>query len=304
VAGTGRETGQGRGRRSLALALAASLSVHLLVLLALALWPRRVPAPPAREPLEFTLLERAAPIPEAPATSAPSGPRRPGLRTRAPGPPGETGAGAGHPAPSTPDAPLAGAPAGAPSLGEMSARAAAAVVQRRGPERPAGDSVGGRVSEMLHRGVGERAVARGGFWDAYFTEVRQALLASWPAARTLSWTGLRRTVRVRLILDAEGTLRDFDLLGTSGDAVMDREVEEGLRAARFPSPPELVLHGLSELVTEWHFTVHPGLAPKPGTPVLGPLGVGIAFDLVTLFDPHVDLTPLERNVTLAAYWTR
>ena len=144
MAGTGRETGQRRGRRSLALALAASLSVHLLVLLALALWPRRVPAPPAREPLEFTLLERAAPNPAAPATSAPSGPRRPGLRTRAPGPPGETGAGAGHPAPSTPDAPLAGAPAGAPSLGEMSARAAAAVVQRRGPERPAGEPAPGR----------------------------------------------------------------------------------------------------------------------------------------------------------------
>jgi hypothetical protein len=30
----------------------------------------------------------------------------------------------------------------------------------------------------------------------------------------------------------------------------------------------------------------------------------VTFDMVTLFDPHVDLTPLERNVTLAAFWTR
>lgn len=191
-----------------------------------------------------------------------------------------------------------------PSLGEMSSRAAEAVVKERGPQRPVGSSVGAQVTEMLHRGVGERGVSREGFWDAYFSELRRALLASWPAARSLAWTGLKRTVRVRLVLDAAGMLRDFDLLGTSGDPVVDREVEESLRSARLPSPPELVLRGATELVTEWHFTVHPGLAPKPGTPTLGPLSVGVAFDLVTLFDPRVDLTPLERNVTLAAFWTR
>jgi len=202
------------------------------------------------------------------------------------------------------DAPRVEATLPGPSLDEMSSRAAEEVVRRRGPQRPVGGAVGEQVADMLQRGVGERTVAKEGFWDAYFTDLRRALLAAWPAARSLAWTGLRRTVRVRLVLDGEGLLRDFDLLGTSGDPVVDREVEQSLHAARLPSPPALVLRGATELVTEWLFTVHPGLAPKPGSPTLGPLGVGVAFDVVTLFDPHVDLTPLERNVTLAGFWTR
>ena len=107
------------------------------------------------------------------------------------------------------------------------------------------------------------------------------------------------------MIDAEGLLRDFEILDTSGDAVVDHEVEQAIHlASHLPCPPARVLRGRSELVTEWKMTVHPGLAPKPGTPVLGPLGVGIAFDMVTLFDPRIDLTPLERNVTLSSYWAR
>ncbi|MGZ3481709.1 MAG: TonB family protein, partial [Myxococcaceae bacterium] len=142
-------------------------------------------------------------------------------------------------------------------------------------------------------------------WDAYFTELRKALMAAWPATRARGWTERRRAARIRLVIDAEGLLRDFEILTTSGDPVVDHEVEQAIhQATQLPCPPSRVLHGKVELVTEWRMTVHPGLATKPGTTVIRPLAVGIAFDAVTLFDPRIDLTPLERNVTLSSYWVR
>jgi outer membrane biosynthesis protein TonB len=294
-----------RGRRRFLLALAGSLFAHLVLFAALSDISRPVPM---RRPIQltpFTVVE--LPPASAPAPAPPPGRatvRRPSAPAFAPGRPPPPGGGPALPGVPVPDAPRVEATLPGPSLDEMSSRAAEAVVRRRGPQRPVGTSVGEQVADLLLRGVGERTVAKEGFWDAYFSDLRRALLAAWPAARSLAWTGLRRTVRVRLVLDGEGLLRDFDLLGTSGDPVVDREVEESLHAARLPSPPALVLRGATELVTEWLFTVHPGLARKPGTPSFGPLSVGVTFDMVTLFDPHVDLTPLERNVTLAAFWTR
>jgi TonB family protein len=190
----------------------------------------------------------------------------------------------------------------------MSERAAEAVVGSRGPLHPAGDTVGDRVAQVLKRGSGEMAVGRSGFWDAYFTVLRKALMTAWPAEQSRTWTDQKRSTRIRLVIDAEGLVRDFEVIIVSGDRVMDREVEQVLHAcAQLPPPPPGVMQGKTELVTEWQLTVHPGLAAKQGSYGFGygsGITFGAVFDMVTLFDPHIDLTPLERNVTLASYWTR
>ena len=86
---------------------------------------------------------------------------------------------------------------------------------------------------------------------------------------------------------------------------MDADVERALHVtSHFSPPPEHVMQGRPELVSEWEFTVHPALALAQGMPTFGPLGPGLTFDVVTLVNPSVDLTPLERNVALASYWTR
>jgi TonB family protein len=117
--------------------------------------------------------------------------------------------------------------------------------------------------------------------------------------------GDKATTRIRVVLDADGLLRDFDIVAASGNPTLDKEVEQALhQTTQFPPPPDNVMHGKLELVTEWEMTVHPGLAQKAGTPTLGPFGAAMVFDLVTVVNPKVDLTPLEFNVALATYWTR
>jgi TonB family protein len=187
----------------------------------------------------------------------------------------------------------------------MSERAAEAVTERRGSKHAPPDSIGTRLAETLKRELGAVVVARRGYWDAYFTLVRKALLAAWPADGSRASSSKKRSLRIRLILDAEGALRDFELLLTSGDRMLDREVEQALHTAPpLPPPPAHVMQGKTELVSEWELTVHPGLAPQIGVPTLGPLGPGLAFDVVQLVDSRIDLTPLERNVTLFSYWTQ
>jgi TonB family protein len=187
----------------------------------------------------------------------------------------------------------------------MAERAAEAVVTRRGPGHAPADSAGERLAQALQRGANALAVERGGFWDAYFTDLRKALLAAWSAERPESHFDRKATTRIRLVIDSEGLLRDFDIVITSGNPAMDYELEQALhQTAKLPSPPAHVLHGKTELVTEWEFTVHPGLAMRQGETTFGPLGFGAVFDLITIVNPRVDLTPLERNVALATYWTR
>jgi periplasmic protein TonB len=287
------------------LALLASLLLHLALLLVL----QRRPVSEAhrQRPLQFTVLQRPPPPASAPAPP-PHAAALPGRPGREP---------AGHPGPpSASSAPTLGTrpldspfalPAlpGPPSLREMSERAAEAVTELRGPTRAPPESVGTRLAAELRRGLGEVVVARRGYWDAYFTLLRKALLAAWPADGSRALSSRKRSVRIRLVLDAEGELRDFELLFTSGDKLLDLEVERALHtAAPLPAPPAHVLQGKTVLVSEWELTVHPGLAHKVGLPMVGPLGPGIAFDMVQLFDSRIDLTPLERNVTLSSYWTQ
>jgi periplasmic protein TonB len=311
VAGAGR-AGRAvrRERRTLLVALSASVLFHL----GLFLWVRALPAPVVRHtqaPLSFTLLERPAP---PPPSHAPPPPKKAALGgASASGPASATGSvgRSGQEAPLLkPDIPFAKdaqapALAQAPSLKEMSEKAAEAVVTRRGPSHAPKDTVGDRLAETLQRGTHERALQRNGFWDGYFTELKKALLAAWSAGRAESTAQSKETTRVRLIIDAEGLLLDFDIIIKSGNSAMDFELEQTLHAtAHLPPPPEHVLNGKTELVTEWEFTVHPGLAQKQGETTFNKLGFGTVFDLISIANPKVDLTPLERNIVLATYWTR
>jgi TonB family protein len=207
-----------------------------------------------------------------------------------------------------PDAPFAvdAGPAPAPSLLTMTGKAAEDVIKRRGAQHTPGQSTGERLATTLKRGIGEMDVQRNGFWDGYFTGLRKALLAAWSGEKAQAQFGHKATVRIRLVLDAEGELRDFELVLRSGSPTMDTEVEQALhQTTQFPAPPEHVLHGKTELVSEWELSVHPGLAPQMGEPVFGQgLGVGLSFDMLALANPRVDLKPLERNVVLASYWTQ
>ncbi len=259
-----------------------------------------------QEPVSFTLLERpASPRPE-PAAKPPSAPapRGPVASGRAPSAADERQPGPPGPSAET-DIPFAQKSTPSSSLEAMSERSAEEVVKRRGPRHAPGDSVGERLAETLRQGTGAMRVERSGFWDAYFTALRRALLAVWSSERVQVPFADRATTRVRLVIDADGLLRDFDILIASGSPAMDLEVVQALhQTTQFPPPPEHVLEGRVELVTEWDLTIHPGLALRQGEGTLGPLGAAMAFDLITLVNPSVDLTPLERNVALASYWTR
>lgn len=296
-----RATAVRRQRRTLLLALLASVLAHFGLLAVVRMLPEQ-PLPRTQTPLSFTLLERQAPSrPEPVPTSRPA----PGLK----GPPGRTSAAdarrQGPVGPNQPDSPFAQKSTPGLSLDAMSKRSAEEVVRRRGPQHAPGDSVGERLAETLQRGTGAMAVARGGFWDGYFTSLRKVLLGVWSSERVQVHFSGRATTRVRLVLDAEGSLRDFEILLASGSPAMDLEVVQALhQTTEFPPPPEQVLRGKAELVTEWELTIHPALALKQGEASLRPLGAGMAFDLITLVNPSVDLTPLERNVALASYWTR
>jgi hypothetical protein len=187
----------------------------------------------------------------------------------------------------------------------MSERAAEEVVKQRGPQHTPGDSIGEKLHENLQRGTGAMAVQRSGFWDAYFTLLRKAVLAAWSQGKPEAHFAKMATLRIRLVLDGDGLLRDFDIVQASGSKAMDHEVELALhQTPNFPPPPDYVLHGKTELVTEWELTVHPGLAVAAGAPTFGPFGPSVVFDVVTIVNPAVDLTPLELNVVLATYWTR
>jgi TonB family protein len=204
-----------------------------------------------------------------------------------------------------PDAPRSTETAPGPSLRAMSEASAEAVVTKRGPQHAPGNSALERLAEMLARGTGAMAVQRSGYWDAYFTLFRKALLKAWVGEQAQPRFGDRATTRVRLVLDADGLLRDFDIVTGSGNQTLDQELVQALhQTTQFPPPPDHVLHGKLELVTEWELTVHPGLAAAAGTPTFGPFGPAIIFDVVTVVNPKVDLTPLEFNVALASYWTR
>ena len=61
----------------------------------------------------------------------------------------------------------------------MSEVSAQAVVTKRGPQHAPGNSAEARLTESLARGTGAMAVRRSGFWDAYFTLFRKALLKAW-----------------------------------------------------------------------------------------------------------------------------
>jgi TonB family protein len=187
----------------------------------------------------------------------------------------------------------------------MSKASAQAVVTQRGPQHAPGGSAQDRLTETLAQGTGAMAVQRAGFWDAYFTLLRKALLKAWVGEQLEPRFGDKATTRVRLVLDADGLLRDFDVVAASGNPTLDKEVEQALhQTTQYPPPPDHVMHGKLELVTEWEMTVHPGLALAAGAPTFGPFGPAIVFDVVTLVNPKVDLTPLEFNVVLASYWTR
>jgi TonB family protein len=204
-----------------------------------------------------------------------------------------------------PDTPRAKETAASPSLQAMSEASAQAVVTQRGPQHAPGGSAQDRLTETLAQGTGAMAVHRAGFWDAYFTLLRKALLKAWVGEQLEPRFGDKATTRVRLVLDADGLLRDFDIVATSGNPTLDKEVEQALhQTTQYPPPPDHVMHGQLELVTEWEMTVHPGLALAAGAPTFGPFGAAIVFDVVTLVNPKVDLTPLEFNVALASYWTR
>ncbi len=297
-----------RQRRTLLVALVASVLFHL-GLLGLALRLPAAPHPPVQTPLRFTIVERpapprTAPRPKPPLTGQP-GSRRLGGGSGQPAAGGLARPGGASGFTLQPDAPFAvpSAPP-TPSLQAMSAVAAQATVRSRGPQHAPGNSTGERLAESLHRGTGAMAVLRSGFWDAYFTELRKVLLVRWSVDHVRAH-GSKATTRIRLVLDAEGLLRDFDIVIASGDSAMDTDVERTLHESPyFPPPPMHVMAGKVELVSEWEFTVHPGLAPQQGELVWGALGPGMAFDVVTLVNPAVDLKPLERNVALASYWTR
>jgi TonB family protein len=307
VAGAGRRASAKRGgRRGLLLALVASVLFHLGLLVLV----RALPAVPHRrlqEPVSFTLVERPArhvphkapsplPVPRPGSSGARPGGQPGAGEARASGPSGIPGA---------PDVPYAQNPKAAPSLQSMSEHAAEAVVKQRGPRHAPGDSIGERLAETLQRGTGAMAVERSGFWDAYFTLLRKAVLAAWSAGKPQAHFAHKATTRIRLVLDADGLLRDFDIILSSGNKAMDHEVEQALhQTTQFPPPPDYILHGKTELVTEWELTVHPGLALAQGMPTFSPFGPSIVFDLVTIVNPAVDLTPLEVNVALASYWTR
>jgi len=309
VAGAGRSTRTRRSERpTLRYALLGSILFHLGLLLLVRVLPATEKRPTPK-PLTFTLLERPArPAPvKPPAVLRPAekGPGSPGARP------------SGHAAPplalkeGTPaqmpvtDTPLAKETAAGPSLRDMSEASAEAVVTKRGPQHTPGQSTQERLAESLGRGTGAMAVARGGFWDAYFTLLRKALLKAWVGDQREPRFGEKATTRIRVVLDADGLLRDFDIVAASGNPTLDKEVEQALhQTTQFPPPPDNVMHGKLELVTEWEMTVHPGLAQAAGTPTFGPFGAAMVFDLVTVVNPKVDLTPLEFNVALATYWTR
>ncbi|MGO9830800.1 MAG: TonB C-terminal domain-containing protein [Myxococcaceae bacterium] len=299
-----------RQRRTLLAALVASVLFHL-GLLGLAWRLPAAPHHPLQTPLRFTIVERPSPPPRTPPRPKPPLSGQPGSASRLGGGSGQPAAGGlARPGGASgftlqPDAPFAvpSAPP-PPSLEAMSAAAAQATVRSRGPQHAPGNSIGERLAESLHRGTGAMAVLRSGFWDAYFTELRKVLLVRWSLDHVRAH-GSKATTRIRLVLDGEGLLRDFDIVIASGDAAMDSDVERALHESpNFPPPPLHVMEGKVELVSEWEFTVHPGLAPQQGELVWGALGPGMAFDVVTLVNPAVDLKPLERNVALASYWTR
>ncbi len=299
-----------RERRTLLVALVASVLFHLgLFVLAWKLPP--APRQPVQTPLRVTIVERPAPTRRPPHPPLAPGQQPPPATSRLGGGSGQPSGGGPARRRGTsgftlqPDAPFAvpSAPP-APSLQAMSAGAAQAIVRSRGPQHPPGNSIGERLAESLHRGTGAMAVLRSGFWDAYFTELRKVLLVVWSVEHVRAHAS-KATARIRLVLDAEGLLRDFDIVIASGDTAMDTDVEQALhQSPHFPPPPMHVMEGKVELVSEWEFTVHPGLAPEQGELVWGALGPGMAFDMVTLVNPAVDLKPLERNVALATYWTR
>jgi TonB family protein len=295
-------------RKTLRFALVASLLFHLGLLV----WVRALPQPTTlrtQTPLTFTLVERPArrreSRPPAPPPVASPAPGRPCAQAASrPGLPAALPAG---PAAMMPiqDVPVAKQPSAGPSLRDMSAASAEAVVAQRGPQHKPGDSPQERLTESLARGTGAMAVQRGGFWDAYFTSLKKALLQAWVGDATKSQVDGKATTRVRLVMDAEGALEDFDILLGSGNPALDAEVRAALHETKqFPPPPDNVMHGKTELVTEWELTVHPGLAAAAGTPVFGPGWPSINFDMVTMVNPKVDLKPLEFNVVLATYWTR
>jgi hypothetical protein len=294
-----------RERGRLRFALLASLLFHLgLLFLVRGLQPP--PAHRAQAPVSFTLIERPArgpeprPLPQRPTKAAPGA--NPRASTHPGMPKASSGAGLGLPA--APDAPLAPRETLPPSLQAMSERAAEWVVKQRGAQHAPGDSAGERLLEALARGTGAMAVQRSGYWDAYFSLLRKALLKAWMEDRTRPHFEERTSTRVRVVLDADGLVLDFDI-SSAANSPLAREVEQALhQTSYFPPPPEAVLHGKAELVTEWVFTAHPGLALAQGTPVFGPFGPGIIFDVVTVVNPQVDLAPLEFNVRLASYWTR
>jgi TonB C terminal len=293
-------------RRTLLVALSASVLFHL----GLFFWVRALPPPllhRSQVPVTFTLLERPALPPplrslRPPSVRAKGSPNGPSVAA--------PGAGGKHPdvqggLSEKPDIPFAKDVTVAPSLKEMSEHAAEAIVTRRGPAHAPKDTPGERLAEVLQRGTHEKALERNGFWDGYFTELKKALLAAWFGQEAEVHGDAKATTRIRLVIDAGGLLRDFDIIITSGNSAMDFELEQALhQTAQLPAPPEHVLNGKTELVTEWEFTVHPGLAQRQGETTFGKLGFGTVFDVVTLVNPKVDLTPLERNVVLATYWTR
>jgi periplasmic protein TonB len=309
VAGAGRRGSTKRGGRSpLFYALLASVLFHL----ALLVFMRALPPPAARpqKPLVFTIVERPVrpkTTPQRPPPPA-AAPRTPGARTHAQqeaGPPTATTPPEVAVAPGAKDSPFVVGPPGAPSLREMSARSAEEVVKERGPQHTPGTSIGERLKEKLAIGVGEVAVQRSGFWDTYFTVLRKAVLAAWSEGKPDAHFPKKASVRIRLVMNAEGLLLDFDIIQASGSKAMDHEVELALhQTPHFPPPPDNVMQSKTELVTEWVLTVHPGLAQAQGTPVFGPSGPTMLFDMVTIVNPAVDLTPLELNVALASYWTR
>ena len=303
MSGAGRRKNAVRAeRRTLRFALLASILFHLGLLVLVRALPPTVQHP-TQKPLTFTLVERPARPPQRkpPATGSPGG--RPAVRPWPPlalpqGPPGLM---------AVPDTPRAKETetARGPSLRAMSEVSAQAVVTKRGPQHAPGNSAEARLTESLARGTGAMAVRRSGFWDAYFTLFRKALLKAWVGEQAQPHFDDKATTRIRLVLDVDGLLRDSDIVTASGNPTLDREVEQALhQTTQFPPPPDHVMHGKLELVTEWEMTVHPGLAPKQGTPTFGPFGPAIIFDVVTVVNPKVDLTPLEFNVALASYWTR
>ena len=297
-----------KGRRTLLWALCASVLFHLGVLLLL----RAVPPEPRRVqvPVQFTLVER--PLRQRPKPSLPprAPPATPGPSSTGPGNPAAVGK--GHPgerpwalpgSPPAPDTPYLQNATPGPSLEAMSSRAAEAVVTRRGPQHAPGDSAAERLTESLQRGKGAMAVEHNGYWDAYFGTLRKALLLALSIEHVRIVGGSTITARIRLVIDGEGLLRDFEIVQRSGSPSLDVQVERALhQMPQFAPPPEQVLHGKAELVCEWEFTLNPDLALAQGRGA--PTGVGVVFDVVTLVNPAVDLTPLERNVTLASYWTR